>query len=204
MPSRWESERAAWILGRSSSKSAQRRADLLKARARKVSRTGAGVEGASTATRITPWWGHRMVRYMAEKESERAWRTVLLGLILLVLAVTVGPAWLLAKGLYGAAWAVSPKTNGLRWWWFAPVAAISAFAVYLGGWETSVLSWHGREFSAFMHLPWPSLNETAYLAVQVPIAFALATWWVWSWGWEAVGGGVGASSKPKISTVKAK
>lgn len=183
---RWEKERAAWLMGRSRpGSSARRRAELLGRRARRLSRGGSGVAQTSLHEDVTPSLFRRSLS-TNDGAGEQLLRMIgvpiLFGLALLV----VGPAIAIGAGLYHLRWREAPKVGRLQDWPWIVAGALSlvmgiAAQVYIdvgpGAW---LVLW-----PLALHVYLPILLPT-WVWAQLTLGLFVAGWYVHSNGWAAV------------------
>lgn len=165
---RWEAERADWIRQRSYAMrwpdSANRRIDHLAARARRTERGAAGLAGEIVRTGRTPDWFTRWVRG-GESLKSMAFRAVTGALAAGAVLVSVGPALLMSRLIYGVWWLMSPGWGRLRSWPLASVGGVAGVVI----------------------LGVTDLNQTSWLVFELlGLGPLFAAWRVRQWGWAAV------------------
>lgn len=169
---RFERERAAWVLSRAGRRAAnRRRGELLAQRARRMNRdvVGAGESGfGEVVTR------GRIYRSVFREDGAgntlgwAAWTSIWVFWTVLLL----GPALVLAGLTYGLWWALVPRVGHLRPWPYV-VAAGACASVGAAAWTV----WRPQGWAALL---W------AYLLAQVVLGFLRAAYLVRANGWSVV------------------
>lgn len=199
---RWEKERAAWVLARSrAGTSARRRAELLGRQARRRSRSGAGVAETSLREEITPSLMRRLLT-TEEGAKEQLARLILVPVGLVVVGLLVGPALAIAAALYGALWYWSPKIGRLwAWPWLAGGTALFVGGAWLiGRLDTGIGAWVEGLSGLHLYLP---VFLPVWGWVQTSLALLLVAAQITRSGWAAVGkGAVPRSEKDKNGNFK--
>ena len=123
--SRWEKERAAWLLAHSKpGTSMRRRAELLARTARRSSRGSLGVEESAFHDDPTSPLLMRLMK-TDEGTGEKLARLILVPVVFMAVGVTIAPALALAAAAYYVLWTRSPKIGRLWWWpWITAGAAV--------------------------------------------------------------------------------
>jgi len=183
---RWERERAAWVMARSKpGRSSRRRAELLGRRARRLSRGGTGVAESSLHEDVTPPLFRRLLA-SDEGATEQLLRMLGVPMLYGLAGLLVGPAVAIAAGLYFLRWYRAPKTGRLRAW---PWPVAGGISLVLGAVIQSVIdAGPGAWFTPWplaLHVYLPILVPT-WLWVQTTLGLLLTGWLVWANGWAAV------------------
>lgn len=191
---RWEKERAAWVLGRSrAGTSARRRAEMLGRRARRLGRSGTGVAETSLREEITPPLFRRLLS-TDQGTGEQIARFFGLLLGLAVIGLTVGPALALAAAIYGVLWQNAPRIGRLWYWPWLVAGGASALVgvavIALAGKGTGVWLASGS-MSVHVYIP---MAIPFWVWTQLTLALLFAGGHIWRTGWLAVP--VGAKPKP--------
>lgn len=183
---RWEKERASWLMARSRpGSSARRRAELLGRRARRLGRGGSGVAETSLHEDVTPPLFRRMLK-TGDGAGEQLARLAFVPLLYAVAGLLVGPAVAIAAGLYRVVWQRAPRIGRLRVWpWLASgsvVGLVGAVVWHLSGAGPGMwwVMWPPA-----LHV-YPPVAVPTWLWGQVTIALLLTGWTVRAQGWAAV------------------
>lgn len=199
---RWERERAAWLLAHSKpGGSLRRRAEILARAARRGSRAGAGLATPAAQDEITPSTWLRLTR---DSSGERHHR-VRYGLLAGLLALLIGPGWLLGCAAYRFALLPLSSRIGRLWWWpWAVAAGIALVARWLlTDWPLLVVSLGaGRYFPAdFISI---GAFPLAYVTWQLTVALVVVAVEIVVWGWMGVSkGAVPKSERNKDGSFRA-
>lgn len=163
--SRWEKERAAYLLGRTHpGTSGRRRAEIIGRRARRIGRAGAGLAETSMREDVTPPLFRRML-VTNEGPQEKIGRIILVPGLFGIVGLVIGPAIAVAAALYALMWLRSPRIGRLwSWPWF-----VAGSLVAIGG--GLVLSVYASDPGLSVEPYPPSIH--VYLPVLIPT-------WLWS------------------------
>lgn len=181
--SRWEKERAGYLVGHTRpGSSGRRRAELIGRRARRMGRGGTGVAETTLREDVTEPLFMRMLK-TDEGSKEQLSRLVMVPALFVIVGLLIGPAMLIAAVAYGLMWYWSPRIGRLWDWPWYLAAAVVAF----GG-------------ALLVDLSWPFELESWPIGVRIYVwSFLQASIWVqltlgliltgeqirWS-GWKAV------------------
>lgn len=166
---RWEKERSVWLLARSKpGSSRRRRAELLQRQAGRAARKArTGVADSARHEDITPPLFRRLLA-TDEGSGEKLTRLLLVPVAFGIVGLLIGPALLIAMGVYAVLWQQSPKIGRLwDWPWL-----LAGLAVGIGG----AVIWHSSGVGpGIWFVPWP-LALHVYPPVLVPtwLGFQLA------------------------------
>lgn len=173
MSTRYERERAAWVLARAGRRAAaRRRGEKLAVKARRADREQAGAGDAAFVEVTTRNVFTRNVMREEGPANVLGW-FVLTATWMFWLAVLLGPALVLGAALYGLSWALVPRLGRVRSWPFL----VASLCALLG----SVL--------VFWLLPpdgWAAWVLTGYLALQLVVGPLRAAYLARANGWAAV------------------
>ncbi|MGO1971608.1 MAG: hypothetical protein ACTH2Q_01490 [Propionibacteriaceae bacterium] len=183
--SRWERERAAWLLNRSKQTSVRRRrSKLLSRQANRLTRGGSGV-GESDFHSDVP--DRLFTRLMTSDDgaADRVARMIIVPAVYGAVWLAVGGAIAVAAAIYRALWSLAPRIGRLwDWPWY-----VAAAAAGVGG---GLLLDHGSpvEVSVWprylvLHVDWGQFWGT-WLWVQFSLGLLLAGIYIHESGWAAV------------------
>ncbi|GAA4525579.1 hypothetical protein GCM10023160_18680 [Brachybacterium paraconglomeratum] len=193
--SRWEKERAAWLMGRSQpGRSSRRRAELLGRRARRLSRGGTGISETSLHEDVTPPLFRRWLT-TSDGAGEQLARLIFVPLLFAIAWLVAWPAVAIGAGLYYLRWKKAPTIGRLLDWpWFVAGVAVGIAGAAL--WHLSGVG------PGLWFVPWPVAVHVylpvfvpTYLCVQTTAGLLLTGWLVHANGWAAVP--KGAAPKPE-------
>lgn len=190
---RWEKERAAWVLGRSrAGTSARRRAEMLNRRARRLGRSATGVAETSLREEITPPLLRRLLS-TDQGTGEQIARFLGLLLGLAIVGLTVGPALALAAAIYGVLWQNAPRIGRLWYWpWLVAGGALALVGVAVIALTDSGTGVWLESGSMWIHVYLP-VFVPFWVWTQLTLALIFAGAHIWRTGWLAVPRG----AKPK-------
>jgi hypothetical protein len=184
--SRWEKERAAYLLGRTRpGSSGRRRAEIIGRRARRLGRTSAGLAETSMREDVTPTLFRRMLA-TSDGPQEKAARLFLVPMFFGIVGLLIGPALLVTAGLYGCLWYISPRIGRLWVWPWLTAGGVLAIG---GGVILSLLSagpgvWV-EPWPPTLHI-YPPVAVSTWLWTQITLGLLLTGLQVWQSGWAAV------------------
>jgi hypothetical protein len=183
--SRWERERADWLLTRSKEGwPRRRRAMVLSLRANRITRCESGVGDSSFHDDVPDRLFARLCK-SSEGEIDRLARVLVVTTLYAATWLTAGPAIALAALIYRCLWIAAPRIGRLLTWpW-----SVSAAAVGLVG---GMLLDHGNPFDVSV---WPRyfvvhLDETLFLSnwiwLELTLGLLLTALFIRESGWAAV------------------
>ena len=163
----YHKERGAYVLARAGRRhGARRRGERLMATARKKERGTVGAGDAAATEVITPNIWVRMT------QTEDAGFTTILWAAtrLIVLALVIGPAFLIGKALYGLRYALLSRLGPMRIWPWLVATGVALAA--------SIATWY----------VWPANDPIGrlWIYLQVVGGFARTAYLVYAYGWLAV------------------
>lgn len=151
--SRWEKERAAFLLGRTKpGTSGRRRAEAIGRRAKRLGRTSAGLAEGSAREDITPSLFRRMLK-TDQGAKEQGARIFMVPILFGIVGLIIGPAIAVAAGLYGLLWYRAPTLGRLwSWPWLAAGGLVLTVWVVLVAMPGSNVWSEGM--TIHVYLPW--------------------------------------------------
>lgn len=162
---RWERERSAWLMERSRPGTMRRRrAEMLGLQARKATRGSAGIDQMSMREDITPPLWRRLL-VTEDGVGERLTRLIGVPVLYGTVGLVVGPAMLVAAGIYKVLWSHAPKIGRL-WAWPWLVAGVLLWVI-----QGLSFSFWGP-MAMVTVVPWP-------LGLDMNVAEVFASWLLW-------------------------
>lgn len=188
--SRWEKERAQFLLRQTRpGTSGRRRAEIIGRRAKHIGRAGAGLAEAATREDVTPSLLRRMLK-TDQGAKEQGARLVIVPMLFGAVGLIIGPAIAFAAALYGLLWYRSPRIGRLwAWPW------LTAGGVLLTAWVI-VFAMPGSNvwtegMTLHVYLPW---GVSMWLGSQIALGLMFTGVQIRWCGWAVVH--AGAAPKP--------
>lgn len=183
--SRWERERADWLLARSKEgRPRRRRAMVLSLRANRITRGESGVGDSSFHDDVPDRLFVRLTK-SSEGEIDRLARALVVATLYVIVWLTAGPAIAVAALIYCCLWTAAPRIGRLLAWpWY-----LGAAIVGLAGGK---LLDHGDPFDVSV---WPRyfivhLDETLFLSnwiwLELTLGLLFTGLFIRESGWAAV------------------